>query len=171
MKIAINIKLGILAGVINCAAWYAFAKSMGFYAVEVYIYRNYVTLAVLIIGIFLSVFLTRRSKKGFLEFKEALKTGVLYSLMLAIILAVFNYMYYKFITPDTIDYFISEARNSDFAKNLSTAELSKFLAEERSNFSSFKLIPPIIFFGIISSLIAGAIFQRKNPNAIPLDEN
>lgn len=170
MKIGINVKLGILAGVLNCAAWYGFAKSMGFYAVEVYVYRNYVTLAVLIIGIFLSVFLTKRGKQGFIEFKEALKTGVLYSLILAIVLALFNYTYYKFITPDTIDFFISEARNSDYAKNMSTSDLSKFLAEERSNFSSFKLIPPIIFFGIISSLIAGAIFQKKNPANI-INEN
>ena len=70
MKFGISIKLGILAGLINCVAWYAFAKSLGFYSVEVYIYRNYVTLAVLIIGIFLSIFLTRKSKSGFLEFSE-----------------------------------------------------------------------------------------------------
>ena len=51
MKIGINVKLGVIAGLIICIAWYAFAKSLGFYAVEVYIYRNYVSLAVLILGI------------------------------------------------------------------------------------------------------------------------
>lgn len=163
MKIALSIKLGIIAGVINCIAWYSFAKSLGFYSIEVYIYRNYVTLAVLILGIFLTVFLTRKSKNGFLEFSEGLKSGVLFSLILALILGIFNYLYFKFITPDTIDFFLSEAKNSDFAKKLSETELNEFLVAERSTFSSWKLVPPILFFGLISSLIASAIFRRKNP--------
>ncbi len=170
MKIGVNIKLGVIAGLINCIAWYAFAKKMGFYTVNVYIYRNYVTLAVLITGVFLSVFLTKRSKQGFLEFKQGLKTGVVYSLTLAVILALFNYIYYSYITPDTIDFFLSEARKSDFAQKLSAADLPKFLDSEKSNFSSFKLIPPIIFFGLISSLLAASAFQKKNP-AMPFSEN
>jgi hypothetical protein len=163
MKIGINVRLGILAGCINCIAWYAFAKKLGFYSIDVYIYRNYVTLAVLILGVFLSVFLTKRKNNTFLEFKEGLKTGVLYSIVLASILAIFNYVYYTFITPDTIDYFLSEAKKSAIAHQLSESDLTKFLASEKSNFSSFKLIPPIIFFGLISSLLAASAFQKKNP--------
>ncbi len=170
MKFGISIKLGILAGLINCVAWYAFAKSLGFYSVEVYIYRNYVTLAVLIIGIFLSIFLTRKSKSGFLEFSEGLRSGVLYSLMLALIIGIFNYVYFKYITPDTIDFFLSEAKKSDFAKNLKADELNQFLVAERSTFNSFKLVPPVLFFGLISSLLASAMFRRKNPDA-PLEDN
>ena len=170
MKIGINIKLGILAGLINCIAWYTFAKKMGYYCVEVYIYRNYVTLAVLILGVFLSVYMTKKNQKGFLEFKQGLRTGLVYSLILATILAIFNYIYYAYITPDTIEYFLSEAKKSEFAKTLSASDLVKFLANERGNFSSFKLIPPIIFFGLISSLLAAASFQKKNP-AMPFSEN
>ena len=165
MKIGINIKLGVIAGLINCLAWYGFAKKLGFYTVEVYIYRNYVTLAVLIIGVFLSVFLTKRNQKSFIEFKQGLRTGLVYSLVLAVILAIFNYVYYTYITPDTIEYFLSEARKSDFAQKLPAADLPKFLDSEKSNFSSFKLIPPIIFFGLISSLLAASAFQKKNPAA------
>ncbi len=170
MKIGINVRLGIAAGSINCIAWYAFAKKLGFYSIDVYIYRNYVTLAVLILGVFLSVFLTKRKNKSFLEFKEGLKTGVLYSIVLACILGIFNYIYYTYITPDTIDYFLSEAKKSAIAHHLSEADLTKFLAGEKSNFSSFKLIPPIIFFGLISTLLAASAFQKKNP-ANPITEN
>ncbi|MBL0328952.1 MAG: DUF4199 domain-containing protein [Bacteroidetes bacterium] len=170
MKIGISVKLGIIAGLINCIAWYAFAKSLGFYSVEVYIYRNYVTLGVLITGIFLTIFLTKKGNQGFLEFSEGLKAGVLYSLMLAVVIGIFNYLYFKFITPDTIDFFLSEAKKSEFAKTLTGDELNKFLVEERSTFNSFKLVPPILFFGLISSLLASAIFRRKNP-AISDSEN
>ena len=170
MKIGINVKLGVIAGLIICIAWYAFAKSLGFYSVEVYIYRNYVTLAVLILGIFLTVFLTRKSKNGFLEFSQGLRAGVVYSLMIALIIVIFNYLYFKFITPDTIDFFLSEAKKSEFAQKLSAEELTQFLAAEKSTFNSFKLVPPILFFGLISSLIASAIFQKKNP-VPPFSEN
>ncbi len=170
MKLGIQIKLGIIAGLINCLAWFAFAKKLGFYAVEVYIYRNYVTLAVLILGVFLSVFLTKQNQQGFLEFKEGLKTGLLYSVTLALVLAGFNYIYYTYITPDTIEYFLSEAKKSAIAHHLKEIEITKFLAEERSNFSSTKLVPPIIFFGLISSLLAGAIFQKKT-TPLPFSRN
>jgi hypothetical protein len=170
MKIGINIKLGIAAGIINCIAWYAFAKSLGFYTIDVYIYRNFITLAVLVLGVFLSVYLTKRNNQGFMEFKEGLKTGVLYSIVLAIILACFNYIYYTFITPDTIEYFLSEARKSAMSHNLKELEITNFLDEERSNFNSFKLVPPVLFFGLISSLLAGLVFQKRNPN-ITYSEN
>lgn len=171
MKIGINVKLGVIAGIICCAAWYGFAKKLGFYSVNVYIYRNYVTLALLVLGIFLSVYFTKRNNQGFLEFKACLKTGVLYSVVLAVIIAIFNYFYYTYITPDTIDYFLSEAKTAAIAHNFKEADIPAFLEAERSNFSSFKLIPPVIFFGLISSLLSGAIFQKKNPNTISFSEN
>ena len=170
MKIGVSVKLGAIAGLLICIAWYAFAKSLSFYSVEVYIYRNYVTLALLIIGIFLTVFLTRKKQNGFLDFSQGLRAGVLYSLVIAVFVVTFNYIYFKFITPDTIDFFLSEAKKSDFAKTLTGEELNQFLIAERSTFNSFKLVPPILFFGLISSLIASAVFQKKNP-VPPFSEN
>ena len=35
MKIGINVKLGVVAGLLICIVWYLFAKSLGFYSVEV----------------------------------------------------------------------------------------------------------------------------------------
>jgi hypothetical protein len=52
-------------------------KSIGFYEIDVYKYRNYVTLGVLITGIFLAVFLAKRKADGFIEFKDTVKTGLL----------------------------------------------------------------------------------------------
>ncbi len=165
MKINLSIKFGIIAGIINCAAWFGFAKKLGFYTVEVYLYRNFVSLAVLVIGVFLTVYLTRKKNAGFLEFKKAMQAGIVYSLTLAVVLAIFNYVYYTFITPDTIEYFLSEAKKAAIAHNVKESDIPKFLDGERSNFSSFKLVPPVLFFGLISSLLAGAIFSKKNPHS------
>ncbi len=165
MKISLNVKSAIIAGIINCIAWYAVAKSLGFYSIEVYVIRNFVTLGLLFTGIFITVFLTRKNNKGFLEFNNALKAGVVFSLILALTLAIFNYFYYTYITPDTIEYFLSEAKKAAIAHNVKDADLQKFLDGERSNFSSYKLIPPVLFFGLIISLLAGAIFQKKDPHS------
>ena len=110
MKVSLTVILGVVAGVINSIAWYAFAKKIGFYERDVYVYNNIVAFILLISGVVLSVYFKKRSDNGFLEFKEALKTGLLYSLVFATVLAIFNYIYYTIITPDTIDYFISEAK-------------------------------------------------------------
>ena len=31
MKLGLNVKLGIVAGLINCIAWFAFSKALGYY--------------------------------------------------------------------------------------------------------------------------------------------
>jgi hypothetical protein len=166
MKLSLNIKLAIVAGILNCILWYAVAVNLGFYEIKVYVIRNFSTLGFLLVGIFISIFFLKKNNNGFLEFKNALKTGMLYSLVLAVILAAFNYIYYTFITPDTIDYFLSEAKKAAIAHNIKPEEMKKFLEGEKLNFGSFKLIPPVLFFGLIISLLAGALFQKKDPNAI-----
>ena len=166
MKISLNVKLGIIAGTLNCVVWYLVAKSLGFYTIQVYVIRNFVTLGLLIAGVFISVYMARKNNNGYLEFNNALKAGVVYSLIVAFILAMFNYLYYSLITPDTIEYFLSEAKKAAIAHHVKEADRVKFLDSERSNFSSYKLIPPILFFGLLFSLLAGAIFQKKDPNKV-----
>lgn len=163
MKINSTIILGTIGGLLNCLIWYLFAKQLGFYKVEVYVYRNFVSLGLLIVGVLIAVFFERKKNGGFMEFKDALRTGMFYSIIMAVILAIFNYIYYAFITPDTIDYFLSEAKKAAIAHDVKEADLQKFLDGERSNFNSFKLVPPVLFFGLISSLLAGAVFSKKKP--------
>lgn len=167
-KVSIVIQAALVAGILNCVAWYVFAKSIGFYEVKVYMYRNYVTFAMLVIGIFISVFLMKKKDGGFMEFKEAVKNGILFSFILAVVMAIFNYIYYTFITPDTIDFFLSEAKNYMLQNpdKFKAEDIPKYLDGERGNFSSFKLIPPVLFFGLLVSLLVAAVLQKKNPNKI-----
>ena len=166
MKITSNVKLGIVAGLINSIAWYAFAKKLGFYTREVYLYNNYVAFFLLISGVFLSIYLKKRSDNGILEFKDALKTGLLYSLVFAIVLAVFNYIYYTIITPDTIDYFLSEAKtHMENDTRIKKEDIPKYLESVRTEYSSLRLFPRFLMFGLISSLLAGLILQKKGPTA------
>ena len=108
MRIGINIKFGIAAGIINCAAWYFIAKSLGYYSLDIYSYKYYITLLLLLVGVFTSIYFERKSKGGFIDFRHALKTGILYALILSLFLFIFNFVYHKYITPDAIDFFASE---------------------------------------------------------------
>src|SRR5687768_2891375 len=99
MRLPISVTLGLIAGLIFSGTWYAMAKSMGFYSVNVYLYRNYLAFLLIFLGVVLSVVLTKRKGKGFLQFKDALRTGMLFSIVFAVMIACFNFVYYTFITP------------------------------------------------------------------------
>ncbi|MCW3102108.1 MAG: hypothetical protein JWO09_548 [Bacteroidetes bacterium] len=166
MRFPISVALGLLAGLILSIGWYAMGKSIGFYSVQVFINVYILKLCLIIAGVFISVYLVKRRNNGFLEFKTALQTGMLYCLVFAVIAAIFNYIYYTYITPDTIDYFVAEAKKyAEGMGNIKGDDLTKFLDAERSRFGSFAAIPPILFWGLIVSLIAGLIFQKKDPHA------
>ena len=171
MKIGIGVKLGIGAGIINCIAWYAFARHFGFYSLDIYNYRFLTTLLLLLVGVFISIFLQRKAFSGFIDFKIALKTGVVYSITIGAFLAAFNFIYHKFIIPDAIDFFISEERNAWLDHNKSLEEVNKYLVEYYiPTFGSFHVLMTTIIWGILISLLAGAILSKKKP-AMPFSEN
>lgn len=167
MKGKISIIAALICAIIFSVTWYLMARSMGFYEISVYRWRNIMTYALVVIGVFFSVLLTRRSNDGrLLEFKEALKAGMLFALVFAALVAFFNYCYYTLITPDTIDYFISEAKKELLLnKTVKPADIPKILDSERANFGSFRLIPPILFQALIVSLLSGLLLQKKPPHS------
>lgn len=169
MKISLSIKLGIAAGIINCIAWYFIAQSLGYYSFAVEQYRYYITLLLLLFGISISIYFERKNKGGFIQFKEAAKYGILYTLALSFILAVFNYIYYQFIIPDAVDYFVSEARKSMIEGNVKEEEILKSTEIVKSYFGYFRMFMSTLIFGVILSFIAAAILRKKNP--LPFSEN
>lgn len=171
MKLHISIILGLIAGLIFSLSWYLMARSIGFYSVDVYIYIYFVKLGLILIGVFLSVILIKRKNGGFLEFKSALQTGMIYAVVFAVVVALFNFIYYRYISPDTLDFFVAEARkHGETVLKLKDADLTKFMDAERTRLDSFTvIILPILFWGLILSLLAGAILQKKK--AVLIHEN
>jgi hypothetical protein len=118
----------------------------------------------LLTGIFISVFMARRSGNGYIDFKPAVKCGILYTIVLALILGLFNYLYYAFIAPDVIDFFLSEAKKAMTEQKMSDEDIAKSLEVVKSYFGSFRMIMSTIIMGVILSLLAGAVFRRKDPS-------
>ncbi len=165
MKISLGIKLGVIAGIVNCIAWYGIAKSLNYYSFSVEQYRYYTTLLLLLLGITISIYFERKNKGGFIEFKDAAKCGILYSIGISLILAVFNYVYYTFLIPDAVDYFVSEARSSMLEGKIKEENIVKSLEVVKSYFNSFRMFMSTLIMGVIVSLIGGAILRKKNPHA------
>jgi hypothetical protein len=171
MKSSLHVKFGIGAALINCIAWYTFSKSLTYYEVAaIDKYRLLTTIGLLLIGIPLSIFFNRKENNGFLEFKGGFKTGMLYTLLLASVLAVFNYLYYKFIAPDAIDYYVADAKNQILSQKIKPEDLPKFEEAVRNYFSSFKMFMSTVLMGLVVSLATAGILQRKGPS-IPFSEN
>ncbi|MGB3946875.1 MAG: DUF4199 domain-containing protein [Bacteroidia bacterium] len=165
MKISLSVKFAIIAGLINCAAWYMIAKSLNYYSFNIEHYRYYITLGLLLIGAPLSIYFERRNSGGFIEFRDALKAGVLYSILLSALIAIFNSIYYKFLVPDAIDYFVSEAKKSMALANVKEEDVPKNVELVISYFSSFRVLMSTFMIGLLLSLGASAIFRKKNPQA------
>ena len=164
MKITLNIKLGIAAGIINCVVWYLIAKSLGYYSFTIEQYRYFATLILLLFGITISIYFERKNKNGFIEFKDAVKSGIVYSLVLCVILAIFNYIYYKYMVPDAVEYFASEVKKTMVAAKAKEEDITKNLETVKSYFGSFRMFMSTLILGILLSLIAGAILRKKNPH-------
>ena len=172
MKLSLNVKLGIIAGILNCIAWYVFSKTVvnGYYNIAVDQYRYYVTLLLLLLGIFISIYNERKTLGGCIHFKEALKTGFLYTLVLALFLGVFNFLYYKFIAVDAVEHFLNDARFTMKEAKVKDEDIGKNLEVMKDYFGSFRMFMSTVIMGVILSLLSSAIFRRKNP-VVPFSEN
>ncbi len=165
MKIDLNVKFGIVLGIINCIIWYFIANSLGFYSLNLYSYKFYVSIGLLITGIFTSIYLTRKSYEGFITFKQSLKIAVFFSLIFSAITALFNYLYHKFIIPDAIDFFVSEEKKAWLTHNRTLEETEKYILEYYiPSFGSFHILMTTLIWGIVLSLLFSAILRRKNPS-------
>jgi amino acid transporter len=126
-------------------------------------------MGLLILGIIFVILFQRKKNTGFLEFKQAFKSGILYTVFLALILAVFSYLYYKYIAPDAIAFYLSEAKKQ-VTETIKPEDLPNFEKNVKDFFSPFKMFMSTVIFGIIISLLVAAIFQKKNPT-MPFSQN
>jgi hypothetical protein len=171
MKSSFIIISGIGAGLINSIAWYALSRSLTFYEVAtIDLYRFIIGLFLLITGIFICIFLKRKSNAGTLEFKDAFKTGVIFTFFMALVLAIFNYIYYKFIAADAVEFYVSEAKKQVLANKTRPEDLAGFEERVRNYFSSFKMFMSTLMLGVIISLVEAGILKKK-PKRIPFSEN
>jgi len=107
---------------------------------------------------------------GFMTLGECLKTGVSITFVAAFIYALFNVIF-NFIYPDFINEMIAIIKEATLAKkpDLTSEQLDMILSMQRKFMNPFIAFPATLamysFFGLIYSLIIGAIVKNENPQS------
>ena len=107
---------------------------------------------------------------GFISMGESLKTGVSITFIAALIYAVFNVIF-NFIFPDFINEMVSISREAMLAKkpDMTSEQLEMGLSVMKKFMNPFIVLPATLamysFFGLIYSLIVGAIVKNENPQS------
>ncbi len=110
----------------------------------------------------------KKSNRGYLSLKEAIKVGLAIAAISGIITAIYTFIHYTFVYPEFID-MIKEQAYSDMADRGMTSEQIKQtsgmmdITTSPWFFATVTLISSL-FFGFLISLIAGAIMKKQDPS-------
>lgn len=130
---------------------------------------NYLILPILFIYIGCNNY-KKNINNGFITFSECLKTGVAITFIAGIIYALFNVIF-NLIFPDFINEMASITKEAMLQQNPSmTAEQLETGISLMKKFMSPLFVFPVTiamysFFGLIYSLIIGAILKNENPQS------
>jgi hypothetical protein len=108
---------------------------------------------------------------GFISFSECLKTGVSITVIAALVYAVFN-LIFNFIFPDFMNEMLEITRDTMLTKNpnMTAKELEMGLGMVKKFMNPLIVFPVTIamyaFFGLLYSLIIGAIVKNDNPKSL-----
>lgn len=131
---------------------------------------NYLVLPILFIYIGCTNY-KKNINNGFISLVESLKTGISITFIAALIYAVFSVIF-NFIFPDFLNEMLAITKETIVAKNpnITTEQLETGIAMTKKFMSPYIVIPSTLamysFFGLIYSLIVGAIVKNENPQSL-----
>jgi|SRR5690625_3349127 len=108
---------------------------------------------------------------GFLNIGEAMKLGVAIALIAGIIAALSNYVFVTYIEPGLIDEMLELGRQQleESGNSLSDEQIEMSLEMSKKFMQPWMMaamgVISSVFMGVIYSLIAGLILQKKKPIA------
>jgi hypothetical protein len=150
-----SIKYGILAGALSgtimVIAFYAGYPTKG---------NRYLTVINLILMYapsFLAIYSVRKVNEGEITFKNALKIGILASVIGIFIYTCFSATYYYILNPNFANKYLPDIEISLKQAGVTGAELKKQMAEWREELSAFNRTITIFFGSSILSSILGGI--------------
>ena len=138
------------------------------------IYSHILSLLLMTPFIFVIVFLERKAKGGQIDGKMAMQQGLIFVSVSAIILSVFNYIFFQqelsayianYIQVEGPKNILEEAVKK--GKTVTTAEVDKMIKDGIADLSAFRdttsKLFSIFIFGLFSSFIV-SVFLKRNAN-------
>ncbi|TRX36477.1 DUF4199 domain-containing protein [Flavobacterium sp. ZT3R18] len=130
---------------------------------------NYIILPLLFVYIGCTNY-KKNINNGFISLTESLKTGISITFLAALIYAVFNVIF-NFIFPEFIDEMIAITKEGMLAKNpnMTSEQIEMGLSMVKKFMNPLIVLPVTLamysFFGLIYSLIIGAIVKNEKPQS------
>ncbi|WP_395049899.1 DUF4199 domain-containing protein [Flavobacterium sp.] len=130
---------------------------------------NYLVLPILFIYLGCTNY-KKNLNNGFISLGECLKIGISIVFVAALIYAIFN-AFFNLIFPEFINETLSIIKEAMLAKkpDMTNEQLDKVLSMQRKFMNPFIVFPATLamysFFGLIYSLIIGAIVKNENPQS------
>jgi hypothetical protein len=126
--------------------------------------------AIIIIGIFWGTKSLRTSSGGFISYGRALGSGTLICLFASIVLAIYLFIFFKFIDKEVIKKMIEQSEQRFVESGLSDEQLELSMSIVKKTmtpvFLSLGTIWSLSFMGFLFSLIT-SIFLQKKGSSLP----
>ena len=138
---------------------------------EIGIYMGIVSVLITIGGIFFGI-KERRDKSNFghINFKEAFKTGITITFIIAVLIVLFTYAYYEYINPGYVNFLAAETEKSLLQDNASREEITAAVTIIRYQFSlNVQLIQQLLFIligGTVITTVVSILLKRNRRNKL-----
>lgn len=109
----------------------------------------------------------KSKNNNYLSIKEALKVGLATAAIAGLVAAIYAYIHYSFVYPEFVDIVKETAYQNMSDQGLTDAQIETNMKMTEFTmkpwfFATMTLISSL-FFGLLISLIAGAIMKKKDP--------
>ena len=168
-----ELKYGLLNSAGICL-WVLLEYALGFHTTKMAIgqYTGYFSNIIPITMLFLAI-RERRDKfnGGTLTFGQGMKTGILISLITAVIATIFMYFYYTAINPHFVELGIEFEKNKLIQSGMSEADIAARLESMKAMYGlpfqlgAILVLTPVV--GSVYSAIISAILRRKPARPSP----
>jgi hypothetical protein len=129
---------------------------------------NYLSNLILLGGIIWAQINFRdKQMSGFISYGKSFTVGFLTALFAGLILAIYTYIFYKYISPGTIDEIMQVSEQKMMEQGLDDQELDMALSMARKFnnpvvYSIFAILGNA-FIGLVISLLSSIFIKRENP--------
>ncbi len=126
----------------------------------------FVSILIPVIGIFLGI-KERKEKNnfGYITYKEAFKTGIVITFIIAVMIVLFTYVYYEYINPDYVNFLSAKSEQTMIEKNIPRDQIDNALTILRYQFSlNVQIIQQLLFVligGIVISIILSFLLKKE----------
>jgi len=158
-----TLKTGVITGIISCIFLFGFFSLMVWlnaknnWGLQVSTIRGIgglLSIPVQAIGIYMAMQNVKQTS-GALTYVQAVKTGLTVAITIAILVALFGFIYCTFLNPGYAEFMVRDAQKAMLARGESPQQISKESADVAKQFSTGAQV----MMGLVGQFVTGAIIS------------